>query len=218
MEKLILAQFREILAKLDKKKISMSKAVELINNYIQPPIDCDKCVNQKTLNGCEDCKEGYSRFKPIIDHFVGVNRMIDGDFIQEQIKKGNYHSHPLKEPVCKCDYCKYDGQDRSLDPCECCNGEDGWEAIDPARLTAEEILEETMRCTIDDDADLDNPENFYFKYNDVLQAMKIYSSQEVEANEEKWREKIQAKIKELKASRKCDDESLSVITLKYLLK
>ena len=37
-----------------------------------------------------------------------------------------------------------------------------------------EILDETMRCTIDDDADLDNPENFYFKYNDVLEAMQEY--------------------------------------------
>jgi hypothetical protein len=39
---------------------------------------------------------------------------------------------------------------------------------------AEEILDNTMRCTIDDDADLDVPENFYFQYNDVLKAMQEY--------------------------------------------
>ncbi len=38
-------------------------------------------------------------------------------------------------------------------------------------MTNEEILDETMRCTINDEDDLDNPENFYFKYNDVRKAM-----------------------------------------------
>ena len=44
-------------------------------------------------------------------------------------------------------------------------------------MTKEEILDETMRCTIDDDTDLDNPENFYFRYNDVLTAMETYAKQ-----------------------------------------
>lgn len=43
------------------------------------------------------------------------------------------------------------------------------------RKQAEEILENTMRCTIDDDADLDDPQNYYFQYKDVLRAMKDYA-------------------------------------------
>lgn len=44
-------------------------------------------------------------------------------------------------------------------------------------MTKEEILEDTTRCTINDDDDLDVPENFYFKYNDVLEAMERYAQQ-----------------------------------------
>ena len=51
-------------------------------------------------------------------------------------------------------------------------------------MTAEEILDDTMRCTISDDDDLDNPENFYFKYNDVLEAMRRYASKPTVAERE----------------------------------
>jgi hypothetical protein len=114
MKRLILAEFREILAQLDNEEITMSKAVWLINEYIQS------------------------------DQSVEVNK----------------------------------------------------------KMSAEEILEETTRCTIDDDADIDNPENFYFKYNDVLQAMRDFSRQEVEA-----------KLKELKGR----IHSLDVETLSYII-
>jgi formylmethanofuran dehydrogenase subunit C len=45
-------------------------------------------------------------------------------------------------------------------------------------MTKEEILENTTQCTINEDADLDNPENFYFKYADVLKAMEQYAKEE----------------------------------------
>ena len=51
-------------------------------------------------------------------------------------------------------------------------------------MTAEEILDDTIRCTISDDDDLDNPENFYFKYNDVLEAMRRYASKPTVAERE----------------------------------
>lgn len=38
--------------------------------------------------------------------------------------------------------------------------------------TAEEYLLDTMRCTIDDDADLDINENFYFQWEDILKTLK----------------------------------------------
>lgn len=46
-------------------------------------------------------------------------------------------------------------------------------------MTKEEILNDTVRCTIEEDADLDNPENFYFKYTDVLEAMEKYAQEQV---------------------------------------
>jgi hypothetical protein len=42
-------------------------------------------------------------------------------------------------------------------------------------ITAEEILLNTMRCTIDDDADIDVPKNFYYQHDDVLKAMHQYA-------------------------------------------
>lgn len=58
------------------------------------------------------------------------------------------------------------------------------ESLTVEPMTAEEILDDTMRCTISDDDDLDNPENFYFKYNDVLEAMRRYASKPTVAERE----------------------------------
>ncbi len=43
--------------------------------------------------------------------------------------------------------------------------------------TIEEILLNTTRCTITEEADLDVNENFYFAWNDVISAMKEYAKQ-----------------------------------------
>ena len=43
--------------------------------------------------------------------------------------------------------------------------------------TNEEILEQITSCTIDEDADLDVKENFYYKYEDVIKAMNEVSKQ-----------------------------------------
>jgi len=37
-------------------------------------------------------------------------------------------------------------------------------------MSNEEILEQITYCTIDEDADLENPENFYYQYEDVIVA------------------------------------------------
>ena len=42
---------------------------------------------------------------------------------------------------------------------------------------AEEILLNTARCTITEDADIDDNQNFYVKWNDVLLAMEKYAKQ-----------------------------------------
>jgi len=49
----------------------------------------------------------------------------------------------------------------------------------------EEILLNTMRCTITEDAE-DANENYYFKWNDVLKAMGKYKDQSISDIEEKY--------------------------------
>jgi hypothetical protein len=46
----------------------------------------------------------------------------------------------------------------------------------PSAKSAEEILEETMRCTIEEEADLDDPNNFYYNHPDVIRAMHKYAA------------------------------------------
>ncbi len=48
-------------------------------------------------------------------------------------------------------------------------------------MTKEEILDGITCCTISEDADLDNVENFYFQYSDVLKAMEKYAIDKVTA-------------------------------------
>lgn len=47
-----------------------------------------------------------------------------------------------------------------------------------ARMTNDEILEQLPSCTIEEDADLDIKENFFFKYEDVIVAMNEARAQE----------------------------------------
>lgn len=58
--------------------------------------------------------------------------------------------------------------------------------------TIDEILENTTRCTIDDDADLDNIENFYFKYSDVKNMMKQFGK-EIAIKFLKWSDSLESK-------------------------
>ena len=44
-------------------------------------------------------------------------------------------------------------------------------------LTKEEILENTTCCTIDEDADIDDVNNYYYQHEDVLKAMDKYANQ-----------------------------------------
>ena len=50
--------------------------------------------------------------------------------------------------------------------------------------TAEEILEATTCCTITEDACLDDPQNLYFQYDDVLRVMEQYAQEVAEAQRE----------------------------------
>ena len=47
-------------------------------------------------------------------------------------------------------------------------------------INLEEILSNATRCTIEEDVDLDNIENFYFKYEDVISIIKEVCSQTLE--------------------------------------
>lgn len=65
-------------------------------------------------------------------------------------------------------------------------------------MTAEEILDNQTKCTIEEDIDLDNPNSFYFHRTDALKAMREFTSlktKELEDEKEKLIKFLYEKIK-----------------------
>lgn len=165
-----LAEFREIYDRLGREEITMSKAVELINEKFKPvepskSPDCDNCQNRHNPDECEECEKGYSRMKTEQTEAQQPDRLKELFELEQQLgirEKDRFHNSD--------------------------EGKRQYAAIEqPAQMTAEEMLD--VFTSHYDELENFPDEDFFFE-SEVIEFAKQYAQQQVDAKEREWLKQV----------------------------